>query len=283
MPPPHREWLRQLVGALQEGCAALERVLDDWPESDAEEGRSEVRRDAQHVISLFDYTTLALQPWKRRGYEVHAYDLRHPPGHTITASGLHLWGVDLTNEATLREIGERHAGKAAFAWGFPECTDLSRAGANSWQRKAAINPDFQTEAAHNVRKVDAMLSILGCPYCLENPSSSALRSLWRPPDHTFEPCWYGGYLALDDVHPLYPAHVPSRDAYTKRTGLWVGGGFSHLPQQRRVDAQWKVWEDHNGKRRRISPPMFSGSHEARMARQATPRGFAEALCQHYAR
>ena len=65
MPPPHREWLRQLVGALQEGCAALERVLDDWPESDAEEGRSEVRRDAQHVISLFDYTTLALQPWKR--------------------------------------------------------------------------------------------------------------------------------------------------------------------------------------------------------------------------
>jgi len=29
--------------------------------------------------------------------------------------------------------------------------------------------------------------------------------------------------------------------------------------------------------------MFSGSHEARMARQATPRGFAEALCQHYAR
>ena len=86
----------------------------------------------------------------------------------------------------------------------------------------------------------------------------------------------------DDAHPLYPAHLPARDAYTKRTGLWVGGGFGHMPAQRRVEPQWREWEDRHGKRRRISPPMYSGSSEARMARQATPRGFAEALCSHYA-
>ena len=60
-----------------------------------------------------------------------------------------------------------------------------------------------------------------CPYFIENPSSSTLRKLWRAPDHTFEPCWFGGYLDANDPHPMYPKHIPTQDAYTKRTGLWV--------------------------------------------------------------
>lgn len=235
------------------------------------------------VVALFDYTTLALQPWLRRGYECHAYDARHPPGRTRTSNGVHLWGVDLADAATLEAIARRHAEHAVFAFAFPPCTELSRAGAVYWKRKAAANPDFQRDAADLVVRVDATLAALGCPYALENPASSALRSLWRPPDHTFEPCWYGGYLAADDAHPLYPAHIPLQDAYTKRTGLWVGGGFGHMPAQRRVEPTWKYFEDREGKRRRVSPPLFSGSVEARQARQATPRGFSEAVCALYAR
>ena len=41
------------------------------------------------VVSLFDYTCLGLEPWKERGFEVHAYDRRHPKGHHVTASGIH--------------------------------------------------------------------------------------------------------------------------------------------------------------------------------------------------
>ena len=42
----------------------------------------------QVVIALFDYTSIGLEPWRARGFEVHAYDLRHPPGHTTTAAVL---------------------------------------------------------------------------------------------------------------------------------------------------------------------------------------------------
>ena len=42
------------------------------------------------VVSLFDYTCIGLEPWRTRGFEVHAYDIRHPPGHTTTAAGIHL-------------------------------------------------------------------------------------------------------------------------------------------------------------------------------------------------
>ena len=56
--------------------------------------------DAGGGVSLFDYTTIVLRPWLARGYECHAYDLRHPPGHTTTADGMHLWGRQVHHWAT---------------------------------------------------------------------------------------------------------------------------------------------------------------------------------------
>jgi hypothetical protein len=56
---------------------------------------------------------------------------------------------------------------------------------------------------------------------LENPVG-VLSSYWRKPDHTFDPCDYGGYLN------------PAGDAYTKKTCLWTGGGFI-MPGKKPVD------------------------------------------------
>ena len=56
---------------------------------------------------------------------------------------------------------------------------------------------------------------------LENPVG-VLSSYWRKPDHTFDPCDYGGYLN------------PAGDAYTKKTCLWTGGGFI-MPKKKPVE------------------------------------------------
>ena len=81
---------------------------------------------------------------------------------------------------------------------------------------------------------------------------------------------------------MYPNHIPNQDAYTKRTGLWVGGGFHHLPPQRRNDPTFKEWtEGSSGKRKRVSPILYSGGTEAKEARHATPRG-SEAITSTYA-
>ena len=241
-------------------------------------------RDSRVVIALFDYTCIGLEPWRTRGFEVHAYDCRHPPGRTTTAAGVHLHGIDLSSDEALASVLEDHKGReVSFAMGYPPCTDLSRAGARYWKEKGEADPDFQNNATDLVKRTDATLKQFSCPYYIENPSSSNLRALWRPPDHTFEPCWYGGYLAADDAHPKFPAHVPNQDAYTKRTGLWVGGGFHQMPPQRRVEPTFKEWTDGaTGKKRRVTPILYSGGMEGKEARHATPRGFSEAIAQMYA-
>ena len=237
------------------------------------------------VVSLFDYTCIGLEPWKARGFEVHAYDRRHPPGHSVTASGVHIHGVDLGSQEALQSVLNEHADRdVAFAMAYPPCTELSRAGARYWKEKGEVDPHFQDNAAALVQRVDATLQELKCPYFIENPASSTLRNLWRTPDHTFEPCWFGGYLDTNDAHPMFPAHiVPNQDAYTKRTGLWVGGGFHQMPPQKRVEPTYKEWTDGaTGKRRRVTPILYSGGAEGKEARHATPRGFSEAIAVAYA-
>ena len=128
------------------------------------------------VISLFDYTCLSLAPWKARGFEVHAYDRRHPDGYTVTASGVHIHGIDLSTAEALQSVVEEHAGrKVAFAMAYPPCTELSRAGARYWKEKGEADPHFQDNAAALVTRVDAALQQLRCPYYIENPASSTLR------------------------------------------------------------------------------------------------------------
>ena len=106
------------------------------------------------VVSLFDYTCLGLEPWKKRGFEVHAYDRRHPEGHHVTASGIHIHGVNLHTKASLNAVVVEHVGReVAFAMAFPPCTELSRAGARYWKVKGQADPHFQDNAAALVKRV----------------------------------------------------------------------------------------------------------------------------------
>ena len=133
------------------------------------------------VVSLFDYTCLGLEPWKERGFEVHAYDRRHPKGHRVTASGIHIHGVNLHTKASLNTVVAEHAGREiAFAMAFPPCTELSRAGARYWKVKGQADPHFQDNAAALVKRVDSAMARMKCPYFIENPSSSTLRELYTP-------------------------------------------------------------------------------------------------------
>jgi hypothetical protein len=95
------------------------------------------------------------------------------------------------------------------------------------------------------------------PYLIENPVST-VATYWRPPDHTFDPCDYGGYL------------TPPGDFYTKKTCLWTGNGFV-MPKQKRVHPK------EGSRMHRLAP-----NPERANARSATPKGFARAVFENNA-
>lgn len=238
-----------------------------------------------HVVSLFDHTTLFLQPFALEGprVECFAYDILNDDSIEHTASGcrIHRVRADLEDPATLDAIVARHGGRCLFASAFPPCTELSIAGAGSWKRKAAVDPDFQLRAVRHIRRVDEALQELDCPYFIENPAHSRLGAMWRRPTTTFEPFHFGAYLPESDVHPLYPDLYPARDRYSKCTGLWTGGGFA-LPPLRPLEPEWKHFTRfrHSGKhapKRVRCSPIMCGSSRDRFKRSATPRGFSAAV------
>lgn len=88
---------------------------------------------------------------------------------------------------------------------------------------------------------------------IENPVGR-LSTAWRKPDHTFNPCDFGGYLE------------PAGDAYTKRTCLWTGGGFV-MPEPRPVAPTAGS----------MMHTRYAPGPERANLRAATPMGFARAV------
>ena len=237
-----------------------------------------------HVVSLYDYTGEALRPWAERGYQCFAYDIQHPqsplscigqelePANVETFNGggnIFYIHADLYNVGTLLKIQKRHTGFAAFLSAFPVCTDMAVSGAKHFASKAKINPEFQNEAATHAVLCSVLADKIGCPWYVENPVS-VLSTLWRKPDHTFHPYEYGGYLPLDDSHPRYADYIAPRDAYSKKTCLWTGGGFT-LPATDPVECQSFGNSTQHAK-------LGGKSTKTKNIRSATPRGFALAVC-----
>src|SRR5690606_31480523 len=86
--------------------------------------------------------------------------------------------------------------------------DLAVSGAR-WYRDKGLSA--LARAAELVERCRLICEWSGAPWMLENPVGT-LSTYWRKPDHLFDPCDYAG---LSD----------ESEAYTKRTCLWVGGGF----------------------------------------------------------
>jgi hypothetical protein len=221
------------------------------------------------AIFLFDYTGIMAKPWLDAGYECWSFDGQHDRG--ITKDGLHV-KVGLHFEAHSKlHFASRVVGMVGdgvkFVFGFPECTDLTSAGAKHFSGKRDFNGLFQAEAIELADLVRVVGNLYGCPWAFENPVG-AISTQYRAYDFSFNPCDYGGYLPANDEHPLYPDIYPGRDAYNKNTCIWHGNGFKE-PKRLPVTPLYKEnpgWKLCGGK-----------STKTKNIRSATPRGFAMAV------
>ena len=224
------------------------------------------------VLSLFDLTGEMLRPWADAGHECWQIDTQHD---SVLKSG-RVWqsALDLSDEHVLPCIA---AWQPDIIFAFPPCTDLAVSGACRFAAKRAADPDFQVKATRLAKQAARLAAAVTCsrreggavPYLVENPVS-VLSTTWRKPDHIFNPCDFGGYLPADDEHPLYPEVIPPRDAYTKRTCIWSGGGL-RWPDAKPVDPVFLS----SG----LTPLQKLGgkSQRTKNIRSATPRGFARAI------
>jgi len=198
------------------------------------------------VVSLCDLTGHMVEPWVDAGYRAVLVD----PQHKETRDD----GQVLRVAGTIEDAGDVLASLSdvVFLAGFPPCTDLAVSGARWWKRKRERDPEFQARAMRVVLSCRDWGERFGVPWMVENPVG-AISQLWRKADHYFHPWHYAG---LD----------PS-DHYTKKTGLWVGGGFV-MPDPQPLDTDAKP----DDRIHRAAP----GPGRANF-RSATPRGFARAV------
>lgn len=224
------------------------------------------------VLSLYDYTGEALRPWAEAGYTCYAYDIQHDDSTRWdfgSGGSVEFRHADLHNIETIYSLRDEFKNQdVAFAMAFPVCTDLAVSGARHFKAKAEKDPDFQRKAAMYARWCGELFDVLGVPYFVENPVSR-LATLWRKPDHTFHPWWYGGYIPEEKAeHPRWPDHIAPRDAYPKKTCLWTGGGF--------IMPYWLPVEVEEGYSRQHTK-LGGRSMKTKNIRSATPRGFARAV------
>lgn len=196
------------------------------------------------VISLCDRSTVSCKPWASAGFECWAVDLMHDEGVGLSCDNIVKIGTDV-NHWSLPE-----GRKIAFMMAWPPCTHLAVSGAR-WFKGKGLHA-----LADSIRVVASVVQLCleaKCPYMIENPVGT-LSTYWRKPDYTFDPCDYAKYA--DD---------PDEEAYTKKTCLWVGGGFV-MPDPNGVDAI------HGSKMH-----LLSRSADRADIRSITPSGFANAV------
>lgn len=219
------------------------------------------------ALFLYDYTTEAAKPWAEAGYMCYCVDIQHPPGETIGGHNIIMVGADVT-EWTPPKMDW------VFGMAFPPCTDLAVSGARHFEKKFGRNPNYRKEAMGLVYEAQRIFQELRCPYCIENPIS-VISTEWRKPDYIFNPHEFGGYIKPEDAaHPIWPDIIPPRDAYTKKTCLWTGGGFT-MPAVKNIDpilGGFHGWTSLGGK-----------SLRTKNIRSATPRGFAIACYEQHKR
>ena len=229
------------------------------------------------VLSLYDFTGEALKPWAEAGYECYAYDIQHT-GTEATFENTQFFAgggsiaylnADLHNKDNLFALRSEFMEKpVVFGMAFPVCTDMAVSGAAHFKRKAERDPEFQVKAVNYAKWCAWLFDALGVPYFVENPVS-VLATKWRKPDHSFHPYQYGEYLSdAEAVHPRWPEYIAERDAYTKKTCLWTGGGF-------RMPTKISTCKPTGYSTQHLK--LGGKSQRTKDIRSATPRGFAKAV------
>jgi len=233
------------------------------------------------AIFLFDYTGIMAKPWADAGYLCYCFDGQHPEGVTKSDHenilNVGMWFVKSYSNSVgfckypsrvdIEKIKTIVGSEAEFVFGFPDCTDLTVAGAKHFSKKRLINPHFQQDAMSLVYLVKLVGDDFNCAYGWENPVG-VISTIYRKPDFKFNPCDYAGYLPKNDEHPLYSNIYPGQDRYNKNTCIWTGGGFKE-PVKKRIEPLLKDnpgWKKCGGK-----------SLRTKNIRSATLRGFSQAV------
>lgn len=199
-------------------------------------------------VFLCEESGVMAHSWAAAGFQCFCFDL----AHSIRRDRVEQVGEGVITYrwADVRSLTRADfPGTVAFLAAFPPCTDLAVSGARDFGRKGLRR---LIDALETVEACRQLAENTGAPWMLENPVGR-LSTLWRQPDHTFDPCDFAGYPGGDS------------DTYTKRTCLWTGGGFI-MPAPRRVDPV-------QGSRMHLLPP----SAERARIRSRTPVGFAHAV------
>ena len=235
------------------------------------------------VISLYDYTGVAAVPWAKAGHTCYCFDIQHEGDSRDNArvdkyesgGAIYYLHADLHNYNTINNLWHDFNDideDIVFAMAFPVCTDLAVSGAAWFKAKYFKDPQFQRKAVSYAKWCAELFNDLKVPYYIENPVS-VLATKWRKPDYRFHPYEYGGYIKKDEEsHPLYPEYIAPKDAYSKRTCLWTGGGFT-MPAKDQVPCESYGSSTQHRK-------LGGKSMKTKNIRSATPRGFAEAVYQH---
>lgn len=226
------------------------------------------------IVSMFDESGLMVRPWAERGFQCFCFDILNDGRVEDFASGGRItfveadlmpqpWNLPGSTNAAIEAI---IAMNPLFVFGFGPCTELATCGAKHFDKKRAIDPDFQARAVALWRTTETVGQRTGAAWFAENPRS-VLSTQYRRPDFKFDPSDFGGYLPEDDVNPLYPDIIPPRDAYTKETWIWHGNGFVVPPKRKIVDCgYYPGWSNLGGK-----------SERTKRIRSTTPRGWAIAV------
>jgi len=191
------------------------------------------------VVSLCDLTGVMVRPWAEAGHDCLCLDTQH----SIRADRVERVGAgSITYRwADVRSVTPADLPNPHIVFAFPPCTHLAVSGARDFARKGLR---LLIDALEVVEACRMLCEFSGAPWMLENPVSR-LSTLWRKPDHLFDPCDYG-------------------EPYTKRTCLWTGGGFV-MPPKAPVPATL-------GSAIHVMPPSADRAN----LRSATPMGFARA-------
>lgn len=181
------------------------------------------------AVFLFDKTGIMAKPWADAGYLCYCFDGQHEAGvskseHENTLN-VGMWFNHDSIYKHVEDIKMIVGDGVELVFGFPECTDLTVAGARHFKAKAEKNPNFQKQAIELCDLVRCVGEKFNCKWGFENPKWNVLQTQYRKADFDFNPCDYGGYLPDDDKHPLYSGIYPPRDAYNKGTSIWCGNGF----------------------------------------------------------
>jgi hypothetical protein len=211
------------------------------------------------IWSMFDGSGIMGLPWAEAGHTVYCFNadsgnhgeymvkMRHENLHYINC-----W-IDLFFEDYAASIG---LGAPDIIFAFPDCTAMAGSGAKHGNKSL--------DTLNLAKMVQRIGRDYNTRWMIENPVGK-LSTLWRKPDHYFDPYEYGGYMTGEE--DIFHPRMPPRDAYTKKTCLWVGGGFI-MPEKKPVHHIGKFWG---------WAYLGGKSAKTKQLRSLTPRGFARAV------